>query len=149
MFYGFEAGIKVLFSKELKLTTQYSYVHGTQEETPGVELPVRHAAPVFGNTHIIWKYNKLQLDGFINYNGSLRASEISNELADSLFALDSEGNPYSPSWLTLNFRTQFDFNDSVSFVGAVENITIQLYRTYSSGIASAGTNLIMAITYKF
>ena len=147
--YGFEAGIKVLFSKELKLTTQYSYVHGTQEETPGVELPVRHAAPVFGNTHIIWKYNKLQLDGFINYNGSLRASEISDELADSLFALDSEGNPYSPSWLTLNFRTQFDFNDSVSFVGAVENITNQRYRTYSSGIASAGTNLIMAITYKF
>ena len=147
--YGFEAGIKVLFSKELKLTTQYSYVHGTQEETPGVELPVRHAAPVFGNTHIIWKYNKLQLDGFINYNGSLRASEISDELADSLFALDSEGNPYSPSWLTLNFRTQFDFNDSVSFVGALENITNQRYRTYSSGIASAGTNLIMAITYKF
>jgi len=147
--YGFEAGIKILFSKQLKLTSQYSYVHGTQEETPGVELPVRHAAPVFGNTHIIWKHNKLQMDGFINYNGALRSSDISDELADYLFALDSEGNPYAPSWYTLNLRTQFNFNSSVSFVGAVENITNQRYRTYSSGIASAGTNLIMAITCKF
>jgi hemoglobin/transferrin/lactoferrin receptor protein len=147
--YGFEAGIKILFSKELKLTSQYSFVHGTQEETPGVELPVRHVAPVFGNTHIIWKHNKLQMDGFVNYNGAFRGSDISDELADYLFALDSEGNPYAPSWYTLNLRTQFNFNSSVSFVGAVENITNQRYRTYSSGIASAGTNLIMAITCKF
>ena len=147
--YGFEAGIKILFSKELKLTSQYSFVHGTQEETPGVELPVRHVAPVFGNTHIIWKHNKLQMDGFINYNGTLRSSDISDELADYLFALDSKGNPYAPSWYTLNLRAQFDFNSSVSFVGAVENITNQRYRTYSSGIASAGTNLIMAINCKF
>ena len=147
--YGFEAGIKILFSKQLKLTSQYSYVHGTQEETPGVELPVRHAAPVFGNTHVIWKHNKLQMDGFVNYNGALRSSAISEELADHLFALDSQGNPYAPSWYTINLRTQFDFNTSVSFVGAIENITNQRYRPYSSGIASAGTNLIMAITYKF
>jgi len=147
--YGFEAGIKVLFSRELQLTSQYSYVNGTQEETPGVELPVRHAAPVFGNTHVIWKHNKLQMDGFINYNGALRSSAISQELADYLFASDSQGNPYVPSWYTLNLRTQFDFSNSVSFVGAVENITNQRYRTYSSGITSAGTNLIMAINYKF
>jgi hemoglobin/transferrin/lactoferrin receptor protein len=89
------------------------------------------------------------MDGFVNYNGALRGSDISDELADYLFALDSEGNPYAPSWYTLNLRTQFNFNSSVSFVGAVENITNQRYRTYSSGIASAGTNLIMAITCKF
>jgi hemoglobin/transferrin/lactoferrin receptor protein len=112
--YGFEAGIKVLFSKELQLTSQYSYVHGTQEETPGVELPVRHAAPVFGNTHVIWKHNKLQMDGFVNYNGTLRSSAISEELADHLFALDSQGNPYAPSWYTINLRTQLDFNNSRS-----------------------------------
>tara|TARA_B110000483_G_scaffold46166_1_gene57646 strand:+ start:1087 stop:3489 length:2403 start_codon:yes stop_codon:yes gene_type:complete len=147
--YGFEAGIKVLFSKKLQLTSQYSYVNGTQEETPGVELPVRHAAPVFGNTHIIWKHNKLQMDGFVNYNGALRSSAISQELADYLFASDSQGNPCAPSWHTLNLRTQFDFSNSISFVGAVENITNQRYRTYSSGITSAGTNLIMAINYKF
>lgn len=147
--YGFEAGIKVKFSRALRLTSQYSYVHGTQEQTPGVELPVRHAAPAFGNTHIIWNHQKLQLDGFLNYNGRLGSSDISNELADYLFALDSEGNPYAPSWYTLNLRAQFDFNRSVSFVGAVENITNQRYRPYSSGIAAPGTNLILAINCKF
>jgi len=147
--YGFEAGLKIRFSTALKFTTQYSYVHGVQEETPGVELPVRHAAPVFGNAHLIWKHNKFQIDGFINYNGALRASDISAELADSLFALDAQGKPYAPSWYTLNLRTQFDFNKSLSVVGAVENITNQRYRTFSSGISAPGTNLICAITYKF
>ena len=146
--YGFEAGLKARFSKTLKFTSQYSYVHGVQEEMPGIELPVRHVAPIFGNAHVIWKHNKLHLDGFVNYNGTLRDSDISAELKDSLFALDSQGNPYAPSWYTLNLRTQFDFNKSLSFVGAIENITNQRYRTYSSGISAPGANLILAITYK-
>ena len=146
--YGFEAGIKVRFSKDLKFTTQYSYVHGVQEETPGVELPVRHVAPVFGNAHLVWKNNKFQIDGFVNYNGALSSSDISAELADSLFALDAQGKPYAPSWYSLNLRTQHDFNKSLTIVGAVENITNQRYRTFSSGISAPGTNLICAITYK-
>ena len=147
--YGFEAGLKIRFSKALKFTTQYSYVNGVQEETPGIELPVRHVAPIFGNAHLIWKYNKFQIDGFLNYNGELRGSDISAELADSLFALDVQGNPYAPSWYTLNLRMQFDFNESLSAVGTIENITNQRYRTFSSGISAPGTNLICAITYKF
>jgi hemoglobin/transferrin/lactoferrin receptor protein len=91
----------------------------------------------------------LQLDGFISYNGTLGSSDISNELANYLFALDSDGNPYAPSWYTLNARARFDLNSSVSFVGTLENITNQRYRTYSSGITSPGTNFIAAITYKF
>jgi hemoglobin/transferrin/lactoferrin receptor protein len=147
--YGFEAGLKIQFSKALEFTTQYSYVNGVQEETPGVELPVRHVAPVFGNAHIIWKNKKFQMDGFVNYNGALRSSDISAELADSLFALDAQGKPYAPSWYSLNLRTQYDFNKSLTIVGAVENITNQRYRTFSSGISAPGTNLICAITYKF
>lgn len=147
--YGVEAGLKIQFSKALNFTSQYSYVHGVQEETPGVELPVRHVAPVFGDAHLIWKHNKFQMDGFINYNGALRSSDISSELADSLFALDAQGKPYAPSWYTLNLRTQFDFNKSLSVVGTIENITNQRYRTFSSGISAPGTNLIAAITYNF
>ncbi|MDA9646687.1 TonB-dependent receptor [Flavobacteriaceae bacterium] len=147
--YGFEAGIKVRLSNELKLTSQYSYVQGVQQDASGIELPVRHVAPAFGSTHLIWKHNKLHVDGFISYNATLGNSDISNELANYLFALDSDGNPYAPSWHTLNARTRFDLNSSVSFVGTLENITNQRYRTYSSGITSPGTNFIAAITYTF
>ena len=73
------------------------------------------------------------------------SSDISAELADSLFALDAQGNPYAPSWYTLNLRTQFDFNKSLSVVGAIENITNQRYRTFSSGISAPGTNLILRL----
>ena len=146
--YGFEAGLKVRLLKDLKFTTQYSYVHGVQEEMPGIELPVRHVAPVFGNAHLVWKNNRFQMDGFVNYNGALSNSDISAELADSLFTLDAQGKPYAPSWYTLNLRTQFDFNKSLSVVGTIENITNQRYRSFSSGISAPGTNLICAITYK-
>ena len=146
--YGFEVGSKIRFSKALKFTTQFSYVHGVQEDTAGVELPVRHVAPVFGNAHLIWKHKKFQMDGFIDYNGTLSGSDISAELADYLFALDAQGKPYAPSWYTLNLRSQYDFNKSISVVGAIENLTNQRYRTYSSGISAPGTNLIFAVTYK-
>ena len=146
--YGFEVGSKIRFSKALKFTTQFSYVHGVQEDTAGVELPVRHVAPVFGNAHLIWKHKKFKMDGFIDYNGTLSGSDISAELADYLFALDAQGKPYAPSWYTLNLRSQYDFNKSISVVGAIENLTNQRYRTYSSGISAPGTNLIFAVTYK-
>ena len=146
--YGFEAGLKVQIFKSLKVYHSVQLCPWCTRRNSWVELPVRHVAPIFGNAHLIWKNNKFQMDGFVNYNGALRSSDISAELADSLFALDAQGNPYAPSWYSLNLRTQYDFNKSLTIVGAIENITNQRYRTFSSGISAPGTNLICAITYK-
>ena len=65
-------------------------------------MPVRHVAPAFGNAHIVWKQNKITLDGYINYNARLSHGEISHELSKHLFVKDADGNPYAPSWLTFN-----------------------------------------------
>lgn len=45
--YGFEAGLKINFSDDLKFTSQYSIVRGTEEDENGIEVPVRHVAPAF------------------------------------------------------------------------------------------------------
>ena len=66
-----------------------------------------------------------------------------------LYAIDENGNPYSPSWYTLNFTAQYDVLDNLKATATVENITDQRYRTYSSGIAAAGRNLILALSYDF
>lgn len=145
--YGFEAGVKINFSKYLKLTSQYSIVRGTEEDDNGIEVPVRHVAPAFGNAHIIWDKSVYKLDAFINYNGELSNNQLSSSVADYLFALDNEGKPYAPSWYTLNLRSQYKFNTALSLVATIENITNQRYRTYSSGISAPGTNLILAIKY--
>ena len=147
--YGFEAGVKISFSKYLTLKSQYSIIGGTEEDNYGVEVPVRHVAPSFGNTHLAWQKNNIKFDAFANYNGELSFYQLAPSEIDKefIYALDKNGNPYSPSWYTLNFRSQYQINTDISIVATVENITNQRYRTYSSGIAAAGTNMIISVKY--
>ena len=147
--YGFEIGAKINFSETLKLTSQYNIVGGT-EETDGLEVPVRHVSPNFGNTHLIWQNKTIKADAFINYNGALSFNQLapSERSKAYLYALDNDGNPYSPSWYTLNFRLQYQLNRATSITTSLENITDQRYRTYSSGISAPGRNLIVALKYK-
>lgn len=147
--YGFEAGVKISFSKNFILKSQYSIVGGTEQDMNGVEVPVRHVAPSFGNTHLTWENDKFKCDAFANYNGELSFNQLAPSEADKdyIYAKDENGNPYSPSWYTLNFRSQYQINKELSLVATLENITNQRYRTYSSGIAAAGTNLILAVKY--
>ena len=147
--YGFEAGVKISFSEFLKLTSQYSVIGGSEEDMDGVEVPVRHVAPAFGNAHIIWEKGKLKLDGFVLYNGELSFNQLApSELdKDFIYALDSDGNPYSPRWYTLNLRSQYQLTDSMNLTASVENITNQRYRPYSSGISAPGTNWIVSLRY--
>lgn len=147
--YGFETGLEVAFTEQLKLKSQYSVVGGTEEEENGIEVPVRHVAPAFGNTHITWQNDKFKLDAFAIYNNELSFNQLAPSEADKdyLYARDENGNPYAPSWYTLNFRSQYQFNDNLSLTATMENITNQRYRPYSSGIAAAGTNLILALKY--
>ncbi|MGB1210616.1 MAG: TonB-dependent receptor, partial [Lacinutrix venerupis] len=86
---------------------------------------------------------------FINYNGELSFNQLapSERSKAYLYALDKNGNPYSPSWYTLNFRTQYQLNKETSITASLENITDQRYRPYSSGISAAGRNLIVALKY--
>ncbi|WP_431133387.1 TonB-dependent receptor [Psychroserpens mesophilus] len=146
--YGFEAGIKVNVSKDLKLVSQYNIIGGTQEDN-GYELPVRHVAPNFGNTHFVWQNDKFQIDAFAEYNNELSFQQLapSEQSKDYIYALDASGNPYAPSWYTLNLRTQYQVSKAVTITAALENITDQRYLTYSSGITAPGRNLIVSLKY--
>ncbi|WP_298531520.1 TonB-dependent siderophore receptor [uncultured Algibacter sp.] len=146
--YGFEVGMKVKLTKQLDLTSQYSIARGS--ETMGdIEVPVRHVAPQFGNSHLLWTNGRLKLDIFANYNGELSNNQLApSELEkDYIYAKDLNGNPYSPSWYTINFRTQYQLTSSATISAGLENMTDQRYRTYSSGIAAAGRNFIFTLKY--
>jgi hemoglobin/transferrin/lactoferrin receptor protein len=146
--YGVEVGAQLNFSEHLKLTTQYNVIGGTEEDN-GIEVPVRHAAPNFGNTHLVWQNNQFQFDVFAVYNNELSFYQLApSEIEkDFIYALDENGNPYSPSWYTLNLRTKYKITEAATVVASLENITDQRYKTYSSGIASPGRNLILSFQY--
>ena len=146
--YGFEAGVEIIFSKNLKLRSQYNIIGGIEEDND-LEVPVRHIAPNFGRTHLIWNFKKITLNAFAVYNDELAFNDLApSEISkDYIYAKDKNGNPYSPSWYTLNFRAQYKINDNFLLTTSLENITDQRYRPYSSGISGAGRNLIVAIKY--
>jgi hemoglobin/transferrin/lactoferrin receptor protein len=149
--YGFEAGVEINFCKQLQLTSQYNITDGFEEDDNGESYPLRSAPPQFGNGHLIFKTEKLKLDAFVEYNGQFKNKDLapSQAATDYLYAKDEDGNPYSPGWSTLNFGAQYSLTDAIHLNAVLENITDRRYRPYSSGIAAAGRNLIVAASYKF
>jgi hemoglobin/transferrin/lactoferrin receptor protein len=85
------------------------------------------------------------------YNSQIEAEDLapSEVEKDYLYATDANGNPYVPSWYTLNLKSVFKLNETWSFSGGIENITDQRYRPYSSGITAPGRNFILAVRTAF
>lgn len=149
--YGFEFGMEAYVTENLSFLSNLTITEGIEEEEDGTDSPGRHVAPTFGDVHAIWKNQRFKADLFLAYNGeisndNLAASEISK---DYIYELDANGNPYSPSWYTLNLRSQYELSNSLKLTASLENITNQRYRPYSSGITAAGTNLILGLGYHF
>ena len=149
--YGFEAGLELVFSKAVKLSSQYNITKGFAQDQQGTKQALRHAAPAYGNTHIIYKKEKLTLDAFAVYNGQFDFEDLAPSQQNNafLYAADQNGNPYAPKWLTLNFSGQYKFSKAFQLTATLENITDQRYRPYSSGLSAPGRNLILAATYTF
>ncbi|MFL1894303.1 TonB-dependent receptor plug domain-containing protein [Aquimarina sp. 2-A2] len=149
--YGFEAGINYSFATNFTITSQYTFTGGEEELDNGEIAPSRHVAPQFGMTQLTFDKDKLRLDLFANYNGSLSYDQLSpsEQSKDYLYAADANGNPYAPSWYTLNIRANYEILQGLRATFAIENITDQRYRTYSSGIAAAGRNFISSLNYAF
>ena len=149
--YGFEAGLEFAFSKAVKLSSQYNITKGFAQDQQGTKQALRHAAPAYGNTHIVYKKEKLTLDVFAVYNGQFDFEDLAPSQQNNafLYAADQNGNPYAPKWYTLNFSGQYKFSKAFQLTATLENITDQRYRPYSSGLSAPGRNLIIAATYTF
>lgn len=149
--YGFEFGLEVFFDEHWSFVSNLTLTEGVEEDDEGEESPARHAAPTFGDAHLIWQNQKFKADVFLNYNGEISNGDLalSEQSKAYMYAQDRNGNPYSPSWYTLNFRSQYQISNALKATMALENMTNQRYRTYSSGIAAPGTNLVLGLGYVF
>jgi len=149
--YGFEFGLDVFFTDALSFNSNLTITEGEEELDDGSTEALRHAAPTFGDAHLIWQKNKLKLDLFVNYQGEIPFEDLapSERNKPELYSIDENGNPFAESWYTLNLRSQYKFTEHFESNVSLENITDQRYRTYSSGISAPGTNLIIGLKYSF
>jgi len=149
--YGFEFGLEAYVTEQWSIFSNLTITEGVEEEDDGSETPGRHVAPTFGDFHIVWKNQKLRTDLFVNYNGEIAYDDLamSEQSKEYIYAVDENRNPFAPSWYTLNFRSQYDVTNRFKITTSLENLTDQRYRTYSSGIAAPGINLILGLGYHF
>ena len=149
--YGLEFGMKWPLGQNLILKTQHNIIAGYELSELPFSLPVRHIPPNYGNFHVVFKKGRLNVAAFINYNSEIQFKDLAeSERAKAyLYALVKNGNPYSPSWYTINLRAKYSFSEKINCTFSFENISDKLYRPYSSGISAPGSNFIFSLNYAY
>lgn len=149
--YGVQFGLEVKFPHGFSFNGVYNYQKGTEELDNGETSPSRHAAPMFGAAHLKYKYKALNMDLYTLFSGGVKFDDLPEEVKtkEYMFAIDENGNPYSPAWATLNFKAQYQIMKNFGVSAGIENILDTRYRTYSSGIVASGRNFILSARASF
>jgi hemoglobin/transferrin/lactoferrin receptor protein len=144
--YGLHLNLEANISRYLSIKTNLNITEG--KESGGI--PLRHAAPLFGTTHLIWEKAKFRTDFYSVYNAAKKADKMPPTESEKpyMYAIDADGKPWSPGWYTLNFKVSYNFTKWVSVNAGVENILDHRYRPYASGIVAAGRNYILSLRVK-
>ena len=149
--WGIQAAVEVNLLPSLRFRTLANWITGKEtDDAKDEQVPLRHAPPFYGSAYLLYTKGRFTAELNAIYNSEVSADDLapSEKAKTDIYASDKAGNPYSPSWYTLNSRVSCQLNRIQVTVGW-ENITNQRYRPYSSGIVAAGSNMIIAIKAGF
>ena len=149
--YGVQFGVEAKLSKDFVFSTDLNFQKGEEELDNGEKSPSRHAAPFFGVSRLTFTHEKLELQLYTQFSAKKAYRDLPEEERGKpeIYAIDGNGNPYSPGWYTLNLKTDYKFNKMFNVTAGLENITDQRYRPYSSGLVAPGRNFIVGVRAKF
>ncbi len=145
--YGVQVGVDVKLPAGFGLSSRFNYQIGNEEMDDGTRSRSRHAAPWFGVTRLTYTNRKLDLQLYAMYSGEVSFENLNVEerLKPQIYAIDDNGNPFSPAWLTLNLKALYRFEENFTITAGVENLTDVRYRPYSSGLVALGRNFVIAL----
>jgi len=149
--YGIQAGVEMKLPLGFGLSSDFNWQVGREELDNGQISPSRHAAPWFGVSRLSYRYKTLSLQLNAQYSGAVKNKNLPEEeqAKTEIYAVDENGNPWSPSWYTINFKASYQFLQNFTVSAGVENLTDQRYRPYSSGIVAPGRNFILSVKASF
>lgn len=149
--YGIQAGVEVKLPLGFSLSSDFNWQVGREELDNGETSASRHAAPWFGTSRLSYRYKTFNLELNSQYSGQVSYEDlpVSEQGKTEIYATDDNGNPYSPSWYTVNFKASYQFLHHFTVSAGVENLTDQRYRPYSSGIVAPGRNFILSLKAGF
>ena len=149
--YGVQAGIDIELPSGFGFSADLNYQVGEEELDDGSVSPSRHAAPLFGMARVTYRHEGLSMMLYGYFSDGKDFDELSEEeqAKTEIYAIDDNGNPYSPAWATLNFKANYQLNQSFTIGAGLENITDVRYRPYSSGIVAPGRNFVLSLQANF
>ncbi len=144
--WGAQFTVVANITNSLSLKSSLNYTKGETSD----KKPIRHVAPLFGSTHLLYKIKNFKVDLYANYNGQISYSDLADSQRDNphLYDKDKNGNPYCSAWHTFNLKLNYNITNNIIFNFGVENIMDVRYRPYSSGIVAPGQNFIFGLRVK-
>ena len=141
--YGLSASVNWNICNNLFFKSSVTTTHGMESDS----IPMRHAAPLFGASHLVYRTELFKADFYVRYNGvktheKMPPSELSKAY---MYTLNENGELYSPAWYTLNINLAYQVKSFLQINAGVENILNKRYRPYSSGIVAPGRNFMITV----
>ncbi len=148
---GIQAGFELAITRHFLFTSRYNWQKGTEELDDETKSPSRHAAPAFGMTRLTFAKGKLKFVLTSQYNAEVVFEDmpVEEKGKPQLYAKDSDGKPYSPSWTIFNLNSSYQLFSFLEINAGIENIRDLRYRTYSSGLSAPGRNFTFSIKGSF
>ncbi|MBN1388744.1 MAG: TonB-dependent receptor [Bacteroidales bacterium] len=144
--YGGHVSMQLVPARNIRIKSNLNLTKGTDNEG----VPFRHVPPTYGSTHVIYENKKIKIDLYADYNGEMSYEDMAPSEIEKphMYAEDENGNPYSPSWYTLNLKASYQLGNTALINAGIENIIDHRYRPYASGIVAPGRNFIVALRLK-
>jgi len=132
-------------SRKLSYRILGTYTSGKEIDDSGRSNSLRHAPPFFSNVQLRYVNGSFQFIAESEYNAKVSAENlpISEQSKAYMYALDLNGNPYSPSWHTVHLRLRQQWKRWQCSL-AIENIFDRRYRPFASAISAPGRQLVIA-----
>jgi hemoglobin/transferrin/lactoferrin receptor protein len=144
--YGLNGSLGINLTSSFIFTSSVNYTFGRLKPAAGDQVPLDHIPPLFGKAGFAYTRKMVNLEVYALYNGWKKTKDYNQNGEDNAQYATPDG---TPSWLTVNFKSSFNFGKYISLQTGIENILDRNYRPFASGFSAAGRNFIVAIRSTF
>lgn len=139
--FGFSSSIVADFSKHFSASFSINYTKGKILNDTG-QVSLDHVAPLFGRIGVNYHAKKVFVELYSVFNGWKKLKDYSDSGEDNLQYATKDG---MPAWFTLNLKASYQPHKNITLMAGFENVLDTQYRTFASGINSAGRNIYLIL----
>lgn len=143
---GFQAAVRWQVLDRLRAYGHLTYTQGRYTDAKGARMPMDHIPPIFGKAGLQYGWQRLETEGYVLFNGWKKVKDYNPNGEDNLVYATEAG---MPAWMTVNLSARYPVAPWLKVQAGLENMLDVHYRVFSSGISSAGRNLVLKMQASF